>query len=188
MSIATASYIKLIIAAGQRHGKPCVATLILAKLNRPKNDLLRKVLEENSMMRQCILSFNCIVLLLACGIVHAQIPQTLQPSPTTPQEQDQFLMIQQQAIIDAKFDVEQNVSAPLWFLGGAACGIFTFAYAAIDTPQVPMARLLGKSPTYIAYYTTEYQSKGKRKRITNTCLGWGTFVVLYFTYLGATLE
>ncbi|MDE0427036.1 MAG: hypothetical protein OXN25_19460 [Candidatus Poribacteria bacterium] len=140
------------------------------------------------MIRECILSFNCIVGLLACGIVHAQIPQPLQPSPTTPQEQAQFLMIQQQAIVDAQFDAEQNVSAPLWFLGGASCGIFTFAYAAIDTPQVPTVRLLGKSPTYIAYYTTEYHSKAKRKRITNTCLGWGTFVVLYFAYLGATWD
>lgn len=108
------------------------------------------------MIRPCILIFQLTVLLLACGIVDAQIPQTLQPSPTTPQEQNQFLMIQQQAIVDAQFDAEQNVSAPLWFLGGASCGIFTFAYAAIDTPQVPTARLLGKSPTYIAYYTTEY--------------------------------
>lgn len=85
------------------------------------------------MMKQLIVPFSCVAILLACGMVHAQVLQPLQPSPTTPQEQDQFLIIQQQAIVDAKLDAEQYVSGTLWFLGGAACGIFTFAYAALDT-------------------------------------------------------
>lgn len=135
------------------------------------------------MLRHCILFFSCITLLLVCGTIYAQTPQTLQPSPTTPQEQDEFLRIQQQAIVDARFDVAQFVNGPLWFLGGVACGVFTFAYAVIDTPQVQTGRMLGKSPTYLLYYTAEYQSQAKRKRIINSCGGWGIFVLLYFTYL-----
>ena len=96
------------------------------------------------------------------------------------------LTIQQQAIFDAHLDTQQHVSALNWFLGGAGCGVITFAYAVVDTPQVPAARLIGKSPAYIAFYTTEYQSKAKTKRITNSCLGWGTFVLLYFAYLGSS--
>ena len=136
-------------------------------------------------MKQCILVFSSITLLLTCGIGHAQIANVLTPAPATPQNQEQ-LTTQQQAIFDANNDVQQNVSGALWFFGGAGCGILTFAYAVLDTPQVPMTRLLGKSPAYIAIYTTEYQSKAKRKRITSSCLGWGVFGVLYFAYLGAT--
>ena len=107
------------------------------------------------------------------------------PNPIFTPNQEQ-LTTEQQAIFDANLDVQQSVSALNWFLGGAGCGIITFAYAVVDTPQVPATRLLGKSPAYIAFYTTEYQSKAKTKRITNSCLGWGTFALLYFAYLGST--
>ena len=131
-------------------------------------------------MRQLIVFFSCITMLFACEIVHAQ---TLQPSPAAPSGE---LTDSQQAIFDANSDVQQHVSGALWFLGGAGCGVFTFAYAVLDTPQVPATRLMGKSPAYIAFYTTEYQSKAKRKRITSSCLGWGVFGILYFAYLGST--
>lgn len=107
-----------------------------------------------------------------------------QSNPTlTPPRQ---LTVQQQAIFDAHLDAQQHVNALNWFLGGAGCGVITFAYAVVDTPQVPMTRLIGKSPEYVAVYTAEYQSKAKTKRITNSCLGWGAFVILYFAYLGST--
>ena len=136
-------------------------------------------------MKQCILVFSSITLLLTCGIGHAQIANVLTPAPAVSQDQGR-LTEQQQAIFDANNAVQQNVSGALWFLGGAGCGIFTFAYAVLDTPQVPTTRLLGKSPAYIVFYTTEYQSKAKNKRITSSCLGWGIFSLLYFAYLGAT--
>lgn len=136
------------------------------------------------MMRQFIFSCICIVLLLVCGVVHAQTLYGLSPAPATPQNQMQ-LTEQQQAIFDAHNDVQQYVSGTQWFLAGACCGIFTFAYAVIDTPSVPTPRLLGKSPAYIAIYTTEYQAKAKSKRIRTSALGWGTFALLYFAYLAS---
>ena len=107
----------------------------------------------------------------------------LNPAHTTPSQGQ--LTTQQQAIFDANRDVGQQVSAMNWFLAGAGCGVITFAYAAVDTPQVPVTHLIGKSPDYIAVYTTEYQAKAKNKRIKNSCLGWGAFAVLYFAYLGS---
>lgn len=101
---------------------------------------------------------------------------------TSPQQ----LTTQPQAIFDAKLDAGQHVTAMNWFLAGAGCGVIAFAYAVVDTPKVPPTRLLGKSPDYITVYTVEYQSKAKTKRITNSCLGWGTFGILYFAYLGLT--
>ena len=94
------------------------------------------------------------------------------------------LTTQQQAVFDANLHVEQQVSAMNWFLAGAGCGVITFAYAVVDTPQVPITHLMGKPPDYIAVYTTEYQAKAKNKRIQNSCLGWGAFAVLYLAYLG----
>lgn len=132
-------------------------------------------------MKQSILFFISITMLLICGIVYAQ--QVMKPAQTTtPQGQ---LPVQQQAIFDANLDVGQQVSAMNWFLAGAGCGVITFAYAVVDTPQVPTTRLLGKSPDYVTVYTVEYQSKAKTKRITNSCLGWGTFALLYFAYIGS---
>lgn len=110
-------------------------------------------------------------------------PATAMSQGTTSQGQ---LKVQQQAVFDANLDVGQHVSAANWFLAGVGCGVITFAYAIVDTPQVPTTRLLGKSPDYVTIYTVEYRSKAKTKRITNSCLGWGTFALLYLAYLGST--
>ena len=123
-------------------------------------------------MRHLILSFSCITLLLTCGIVHAQ----MNPAATTPQEQ---------GIIDANLDVQQQVSGARWFLAGLGCGIFAFTYAVVDTPQVPTTRLLGKSAAYITAYTAEYQAKAKSKRLKNSGFGWGTWVILYLAYIAS---
>lgn len=63
-------------------------------------------------MRRLILSFSCITLFLAYGIVHAQTLNALRPAPATPQNQEQ-LTTQQQAIFDANNDVQQYVSGTL---------------------------------------------------------------------------
>lgn len=132
-------------------------------------------------MRQLILTFSCIGLLLTCRNVYAQNEPI--PTITIPQEQ---LATRQQAILDANQDVEQYVSGTKWFLLGALGGIFTYFYVIDNTPAMPTTRLLGKSAEYLAFYTVEYQSKAKNKRLKSSCLGWGTFSLLYATYLGVS--
>ena len=167
-------------------------------------------------MRQTIISFICIVMLLLSPVfahTHSgrtdkygghhdrknggyhfhnngtvgQLPAqpVNKPANSTSQQQS---ATQQQAIFDAHRDAEQNVSAVNWMLVGAGCGVITFAYAAVSTPPAPPTRLIGKSPEYTYSYTGEYQSKAKNKRIKNSCLGWGAFAILYFVYLGSTIE
>ena len=92
--------------------------------------------------------------------------------------------VQRRAIATANIDVKHNVKRLSWCLAGAGCGVVSFTYAVLDTPQVPAMRLLGESPAYIEYYTAEYQSKVKDERVTYTCLGWGTTsLMLSFLYL-----
>ena len=133
-------------------------------------------------MRQFILTFSCVTLLFICGNVHAQNEPI--PTITIPQEQ---LATRQQAILDANQDVQQYVSGTQWFFAGAFGGICTYLYVVDRMPEVPTTRLLGKSSEYIVFYTAEYQSKAKNKRIKSTCLGWGTFSLLYGIYLGLDL-
>ena len=115
-----------------------------------------------------------MTMFLICGIIYAQ--QVVNPDQTTTAQGQ--LSVQQQAIFDANFDVDQQVNVRNWFLAGACCHVWGFAYAVLDTPQVPPERLLGKSPDYITAYTTEYRRKAKNKRIYGSCLGGGTLLVL----------
>ena len=91
---------------------------------------------------------------------------------------------QQRAIATANIDVKHNVSGLSWFLAG--CGGLGFPYALLDTPRVPVMRLLGESPAYVQYYTEAYQSKVKDKRVIYSCLGAGVSSLLFLAYLGLT--
>ena len=124
-------------------------------------------------MRQSILSFISIIMFLVCGIACAQ--QVVNPAQTTTSQRQ--LSVEQQAILDANFDVDQQVNAMNWFLAGVCCHVYALPYVVLHTPQVPPARLLGKSPDYILAYTTEYQQKAKNKKIATFLPGVGVFVL-----------
>jgi uncharacterized membrane protein len=55
--------------------------------------------------------------------------------------------------------------------------------AAVAEPTPPPARLMGKSPEYLAVYTQAYKSEGKSAQLRSSLWGVGTllvgFVVLY---------
>ena len=70
----------------------------------------------------------------------------------------------QQAEADARRDVGQDVSPISWGVGGFFCGVCAVAYVYIDKPQVPAARLVGKSANYVSYYTDTYNREVKKQR------------------------
>ena len=84
---------------------------------------------------------------------------------------------QQQAIIDAKRDAKSiNVSA--WAFGGCLLPGITIIVANTATPPIPLVKLIGKSPDYIAFYTDTYQQEVTKKRSSAAvggCVG-GTFL------------
>lgn len=102
------------------------------------------------------ISLTCILLLLIIPIV-----SMAQQSDT------------QQATEDARRDVEQNFSPLAWGAGGFMCGICGFAYAYWATPELPIGRLIGKSPTYVNTYTLIYRQETKRQRMQAVAVGCG---------------
>ena len=70
----------------------------------------------------------------------------------------------QQAEADARRDVSQDVSTISWGIGGFFCSICAVAYVYIDKPQVPSARLVGKSAEYVSFYTDTYNREVRKKR------------------------
>lgn len=70
----------------------------------------------------------------------------------------------QQAEADARRDVSQDVSAISWGIGGYFCSVCAVAYVYIDKPQVPAARLVGKSAEYVSFYTDTYNREVRKKR------------------------
>ena len=96
-----------------------------------------------------LFAFSLVVLILFPSIPYAQ-PETEPPL---------------QAIADARTHAEQDVSTPVWFIAGAACCIFGIGFAYMNQPQVPVHRLMGKSPEYIAVYTDEYHRVARHKQL-----------------------
>ena len=92
-----------------------------------------------------------------------------------------YTNVQEQAFLDAHKDVDEYVSGISWLAGGFLCCLVAI-YAAVDTPDVPAMRLVGKSPEYITVYTSEYQSKAKGKRVKNALIGWAVASALSTIY------
>jgi len=79
----------------------------------------------------------------------------------------------QQATVDAKQDAEDNVSLLAWGAAGFACSFCAPLYALIAKPEVPVDRLMGKSPEYVSTYTAVYQQRAKNRRIQASVIGCG---------------
>ncbi len=93
----------------------------------------------------------------------------------------------QQAVADARRDVGQDVSTISWGVGGFFCGVCAVAYVFIDKPQVPAARLVGKSAHYVSFYTDTYNREVKKQRGQAAmigCLAGSIFSTLTY-YLSA---
>ena len=61
-----------------------------------------------------------------------------------------------QAIADAQRDAKL-ADTQVWAASGCVFGVIGILLAYVYTPQVPAVKLLGKSPEYVAYYTSTYQ-------------------------------
>ena len=74
------------------------------------------------------------------------------------------------AIADATRDA-QLVNTQIWGAGGCLLGITGVFIAYVVTPTVPLEKLLGKSPEYVAYYTSTYQRLVKSSQTRNATTG-----------------
>ena len=87
-----------------------------------------------------------------------------------------------QAIADAQRDAEL-VDNSIWAAAGCVFNVMGILLASMATPPVPVEKILGKSPEYVAYYTSTYQQtvKGEQtKSATTGCIiGIGMGVIGY---------
>ena len=77
----------------------------------------------------------------------------------------------QQAIMDARRDSNQNITEEIWLMAGCLCGVFGIGFAYFHQPQIPIVRMVGKSPEYVAFYTEEYRYQARRKQTTQALIG-----------------
>ncbi len=86
------------------------------------------------------------------------------------------------ACTQGQFDAEKDINGTLWLAIGFFGGIFGIAAAYLLEPTPPAARLIGKSPEYVASYTECYKSAGKdiqtKKAITG-CVVSGVLVLAW---------
>ena len=84
---------------------------------------------------------------------------------------------------DAKRDAERD--STIWYGAGFIFGILGAGVAYITPPEVPAAKLLGKSAEYIIFYTETYKEAVKAERIHQTSTGCavaGVAAVFYYLY------
>jgi hypothetical protein len=75
------------------------------------------------------------------------------------------------AMTQAQRDAAMDSNGMLWMGCGFLFGIFAVGAAYIIGANPPAARLLGKSPEYVATYNLAYSQKARSIRVTNSIIG-----------------
>jgi len=78
---------------------------------------------------------------------------------------------EQQAIADAKKDAAAHTNPILWISGSFFFPIIGPIASQVYYGKVPGARLIGKSPTYIAFYVDNYKIAAKKQRFNYALAG-----------------
>lgn len=79
--------------------------------------------------------------------------------------------IEAQAISDAERDASAHLNKLLWFTTGFSLPVIGVFWSQRNQRSIPGARLLGKSPEYVAFYTNAYRIKMKKLRFNWSLLG-----------------
>ena len=79
--------------------------------------------------------------------------------------------VEAQAINDAERDASAHLNKLLWFTTGFSLPVIGVFLSQRNQRSIPGARLLGKSPEYVAFYTNAYRIKMKKLRFNWSLLG-----------------
>ncbi len=79
--------------------------------------------------------------------------------------------VEVQAINDAERDASAHLNKLLWFTTGFSLPVIGVFLSQRNQRSIPGARLLGKSPEYVAFYTNAYRIKMKKLRFNWSLLG-----------------
>ena len=83
------------------------------------------------------------------------------------------------AVQEATQDAQADNNGVLWFFAGCLLGLIGVIIAAVADPTPPAARMMGKSPEYLAVYTNTYRSVGHSAQLHSALWGLGTILVVY---------
>ena len=93
--------------------------------------------------------------------------------------------VEAQAINDAERDASAHLNKLLWFTTGFSLPVIGIFLSQRNQRSIPGARLLGKSPEYVAFYTNAYRIKMKKLRFNWSLLGClGSTTVAGLTIFG----
>jgi hypothetical protein len=82
------------------------------------------------------------------------------------------------AVLEATQDAQADENGVLWFFAGCLLGVIGIVIAAVADPSLPPARLMGKSPEYLAIYTQTYKSEAHSAQLRSSLWGFGTAIVV----------
>ena len=78
--------------------------------------------------------------------------------------------VAEQAVKDAEKDAKDHLNPTLWFTSGCFFSLIGPMFSQRYQPFMPTARVLGKSPQYVAFYYDAYKVKTKKLQF-NWALG-----------------
>ena len=79
--------------------------------------------------------------------------------------------VAEQAVADAEKDAAAHFNRTLWFSTGCFCPLIGPIFSQRYQPFMPTARVLGKSPEYVAFYYDAYKVKTKKIQFTWSLVG-----------------
>ena len=85
----------------------------------------------------------------------------VEDSPTTPEA---LKSVAEQAVADAEKDAAAHLNRTLWFSTGCFFPLIGPVFSQRYQPFMPTARVLGKSPQYVAFYYDAYKVKTKKSQ------------------------
>ena len=112
--------------------------------------------------------FSKLLIVVLCGLLIATPVSQVFAQELMAQQDPSAELIMAQAEADAQTDVNGMV----YGVGGFLCGIFGWLAATLSSPDVPAARLIGKSSNYVSIYSQAYKDKAKSIRTSAACTGW----------------
>ena len=81
------------------------------------------------------------------------------------------LSLTEQATADAKVDAKRYVSPFAWGAYGFACAFLAIPHANLIDPNLPIDRIIGKSPEYVDTYTRVFRQHAKQRRLQAAAIG-----------------
>ena len=117
-------------------------------------------------MKHQSLFYRSVSLLSILMLLSLPFEVSAQPSPS------------EQAAADAKTDAKLYVSPFAWGAYGFACACLAIPHANLIDPNLPIDRIIGKSPEYVDTYTHVFRQHAKRRRLQAAAIGCGISAVI----------